>query len=211
VPTRDEILAVLATIPDPEMPISIVDLGIVEDVRIAEDVRIDSPSLLEGGGEGVGGVPSPGPGSVTSSRSTHPPTASVEARGSVAIITLLPTFVGCPALDMIRNTVLAKVGALPGVDHVEVNFVHDPPWSADRITESGRASLRAHGVQVPDRGPLRAPPSIGAIPLTVSAPVPCPFCDSTNTTMESAFGPTRCRAIFYCNDCRNSFENIKRL
>jgi len=209
VPTRDEILAVLDTIPDPEMPISIVDLGIVDDVRV------DSPLPPGEGAEVRASVPTLRPGGVEEMMETPArkpsPQPSPEGRGSTVVITLLPTFVGCPALDMIRDSVRAKVSALPGVEHVEVNFVHDPPWSPDRITESGRASLRAHGVQVPDRGPLRAPSSVASIPLTVSAPVPCPFCDSTNTSMESAFGPTRCRAIFYCNDCRNSFENIKRL
>ena len=104
---RADVLRVLEGIPDPEMPISIVDLGIVNDVRVD---------------------------------------------GDVVMIEILPTFVGCPALEMIANDVIAKVGELPGVSRTDVRFVHDPPWSVDRITDEGRASLAAHGVTVPDSG-----------------------------------------------------------
>jgi ring-1,2-phenylacetyl-CoA epoxidase subunit PaaD len=157
---------VLATIPDPEMPISITDLGLVEDVRVDGDrVSVD----------------------------------------------ILPTFVGCPALDMIRGDIETKVGALPGVDTVEVSFLYDPAWSVDRITEAGRESLRAHGVTVPERGGrLDVPGHGGPTPLGTSA-VRCPFCDSDRTRLESSFGPTRCRMIFYCDACRNTFERLKRL
>jgi ring-1,2-phenylacetyl-CoA epoxidase subunit PaaD len=186
-PTRDDILAILHEIPDPEMPVSIVDLGLVEDVRVHERA-----------GDGA----SPG-----------------EARVD---IDLLPTFIGCPALDMIAGDVRAKVGALPGVGTagVEVRWLFDPPWSVDRITPDGRESLRAHGVTVPEKGhrlPVAGhtmgaggPEGTSRVKLTTSA-VPCPYCGSRSTTLESPFGPTRCRTIYYCEKCRNSFEHLKRL
>ena len=101
------IMDALAQVPDPEMPISIVDLGLVESVDV-EDAHVS--------------------------------------------VVLLPTFVGCPALDMIRNDVVAKVGGVDGVDIVAVDYVYDPPWTVDRITEAGRASLKEHGVTVPASG-----------------------------------------------------------
>lgn len=179
-PTRDDITAALQTIPDPEMPISIVDLGIVESVEVRPGEEVD------GGDE------------------TQPVDVRVE---------ILPTFVGCPALPMIQEQIEEKLGAMDGVGGVDVSFVFDPPWSVDRITEQGRADLREHGVTVPAEGSrLNVPGHMqaGGVELRASA-VTCPFCDSNNVTMDSPFGPTRCRMIYYCNACRNSFEHMKRV
>jgi ring-1,2-phenylacetyl-CoA epoxidase subunit PaaD len=174
--TCDDILDVLRTIPDPEMPISIVDLGLVERV-----------SVCGNGSEGASGAPS----SVT--------------------VDLLPTFIGCPALDMIAGDVRAKLCKLPGVQNVDVNWLFDPPWSVDRITPAGRASLADHGVTVPAGGNrLNLPGHDGTLQLRTSA-IPCPFCGSRSTQLDSPFGPTRCRMIYYCNACRNSFEHMKRI
>lgn len=177
---RDAIMDVLRTVPDPEMPISIVDLGLVENVHVRNG-RCDEASAAR---------------------------ARVE-------VTMLPTFIGCPALDMIAGDVRAKVGALPGVSEVKVNWVFDPPWSVDRITAEGRESLKAHGVTVPVPGSgshLHVPghDSPQTVKLRTSA-VPCPFCGSTSTYLDSPFGPTRCRTIYYCEKCRNSFEHLKRV
>jgi len=161
----------LREVPDPEMPISIVDLGLVKQIAI---------------------------------------TADSEDRVHVAV-ELLPTFTGCPALDMIRDLVTKRLCAMPGVAGASVTFTFDPPWSVDRITDEGRASLRAHGVTVPPRGSgerLSREARPGTTMLSTSA-VPCPFCRSTRTRLDSPFGPTRCRMIFYCDACRNSFEHMK--
>lgn len=177
----DEILAVLRTILDPEMPISIVDLGLVEEV------------LVEPGED-----------------------APEQARVS---ITLLPTFVGCPALSMIERLVREKVAALPGVAGVRVRFVNDPPWTVERISDAGRAALREFGVTTPARGACGGAgldaSSGTSVALTASAAADnasapaCPFCDSDATRQVSRFGPTRCKMIYYCDACKNSFEHLK--
>jgi ring-1,2-phenylacetyl-CoA epoxidase subunit PaaD len=170
---RNEVIEVLRTIPDPEMPISIVDLGIVGEIRIE---RADADSRV-----------------------------AVE-------IDILPTFVGCPALEMIARSITEKVGGLPGIARTDVRFVYDPPWTVDRISPQGRASLEAHGVTVPESGGTLPVPGHhgGAVELRASA-IRCPFCGSDRTTIESMFGPTRCRMIYYCNACRNAFEHMKRV
>jgi ring-1,2-phenylacetyl-CoA epoxidase subunit PaaD len=177
---RESIMDVLRSVPDPEMPISIVDLGLVEGVKIDNGER--------------------------EAASVRP--ARVE-------ITLLPTFIGCPALDMIAGDVRAKVRAMPGIADVIVHWRFDPPWNVDRITAEGRESLKAHGVTVPEPGsserlaiPARDDPQ--TVKLRTSA-VPCPYCGSTSTYLDSPFGPTRCRTIYYCEKCRNSFEHLKRV
>jgi ring-1,2-phenylacetyl-CoA epoxidase subunit PaaD len=138
---------VLASVHDPEIPtVSIVDLGLVHEVRIEPD-RI--------------------------------------------AVELLPTFVACPALEMIRGNV---VDALAGFDRpVEVTFTFAVPWSTDRLTPAGAAGLRRAGIAPP------AEPSA----------VRCPFCNSAQIAMDSAFGPTLCRSLFYCRACRQPFEAFK--
>lgn len=160
----DSINATLADIPDPELPCSIVDLGLVEQVDVDADGNVD--------------------------------------------IVLLPTFTGCPALDMIADNVTKLVGELDGVAGCTVQWVFDPPWSTDRISEQGRASLKAHGVTVPSCGGGGGGGS--EVVLRTSA-VPCPWCGSRETRLDSPFGPTRCRSIHYCDACRNTFEDMKRL
>jgi phenylacetate-CoA oxygenase PaaJ subunit len=192
--SREQVFEVLGTIPDPEMPISIVDLGLVEDVRVV-------PPSLEGGGQGMGGARASRSRTSDSARSTHPPAPSRAGRGNQVEIDLLPTFIGCPALDMIAGDVRAKVGALPGVGEVRVNWLFAPPWSVDRITAGGRESLREHGVTVPPPGGgSRLQVAGHEAPQTVTlrtSAVPCPFCGSRSTYLDSPFGPTRCRTIYF--------------
>jgi ring-1,2-phenylacetyl-CoA epoxidase subunit PaaD len=152
--TEKNIRGVLRTINDPEMPINIIDLGIVEAVRIEDGDK----------------------------------TARVT-------VDLLPTFVGCPALPVIEEEVRKRISALPGVGEVAVRFLFAPPWTVDRISPAGREALRKFGITVP---------------AASEQPV-CPLCGSATVHLESPFGPTRCRMIYYCESCRNSFEHLKRL
>ena len=108
-------------------------------------------------------------------------------------VTLLPTFVGCPAIDLIRADVATALSDLGRPVHVETSFI--VPWTTDRITPAGRAALAAAGI---------APPA-------EPADVQCPYCTSARVVMDSSFGPTPCRSLFYCRDCRQPFEALKRL
>jgi ring-1,2-phenylacetyl-CoA epoxidase subunit PaaD len=116
---------------------------------------------------------------------------------------------------MIAGDVRAKVEKIPGVEHVNVHWLFDPAWSVDRITPAGRESLKEHGVTVPPPGSggtlhIPAHDSPQTVTLRTSV-VPCPFCGSKSTYLDSAFGPTRCRTIYYCESCKNSFEHLKRV
>lgn len=107
-------------------------------------------------------------------------------------VAILPTFVGCPALDVIKATIAERLGQrFDRPVRVEITF--EMPWSSDRISPAGRTALRAAGI---------APPSD---PATMR----CPFCDSTEVVMDSAFGPTQCRSLYYCRGCRQPFEALK--
>jgi ring-1,2-phenylacetyl-CoA epoxidase subunit PaaD len=122
-------------------------------------------------------------------------------------VDLVPTFAGCPALDVIRDDVAAAVEPLAHGRAVEVRFVYAPPWTSDRITDAGRAALLEYGLTPPpDRrtgGPV--PIGLGMVPEHAV----CPFCGSPDTVVESRFGPTLCRSIHFCRACRNPFEAFK--
>lgn len=114
---------------------------------------------------------------------------SVEAEPGAVRVELLPTFIGCPALEVMRSAVQDRLRDF--ADEVEVAISFARPWTTDLITPVGREQLRRSGF---------APPS---------ETVECPFCGSAATALENAFGPTQCRAIYYCRSCRQPFESFK--
>lgn len=117
-------------------------------------------------------------------------------------VELLPTFVGCPALDVIRASVEDRLDRFGR--SLDVRFVHRVPWTSDRITPEGREQLRASGFAPPQ-------PGGGELPVLVqlATPVACPHCDSNRTVLENPFGPAQCRAIYHCTACRQPFEAFK--
>lgn len=119
-------------------------------------------------------------------------------------VELLPTFVGCPAMDLMRHAVEERLrGFAPQVEAV-VSFAE--PWTSERITPEGHRRLRESGFGPP------APPARGAPDdhaLRVLPAAPCPYCGSLDTMVENAFGPTLCRAIYHCASCRQPFEQFK--
>jgi ring-1,2-phenylacetyl-CoA epoxidase subunit PaaD len=121
-------------------------------------------------------------------------------------VELLPTFVGCPALELIRSSVAERLAGMAPVVEVEMTFAE--PWTSDRITAEGRRKLRESGFAPP--GPAaagEARPLVATIGVRPTAA--CPWCGSEDTTLENLFGPTLCRTLFWCNRCRQPFEQFK--
>lgn len=147
IPLESAVWAALHDVHDPEIPtISVVDLGVIGDVRAEEGrIRVD----------------------------------------------LLPTFVGCPAINVLQDAIAQRLREFADEVSVDVSFTE--PWTTERITADGRAALRAAGFAPPSEDPVTQ----------------CPYCGSRNTRMDNAFGPTLCRAIYYCSACRQPFEQFK--
>lgn len=128
--------------------------------------------------------------------------------GDAVEVELMPTFVGCPALEMIKEGVVERLAEVaPGVP-VTVKVTLDEPWTSDRISERGRQTLKQSGFAPPPalRDMPARPSFIQLMPV-----VECPYCESRNTVVENAFGPTLCRAIYYCRNCKQPFEQFKQV
>jgi ring-1,2-phenylacetyl-CoA epoxidase subunit PaaD len=128
----------------------------------------------------------------------------VEVTDDEVTVTVLPTFTGCPAIPIIKSDVTAAVRSVAGVDKVRVETTFSPPWTPERITADGRRKLKDFGLAPPTG---ERPVLIAQIGLPMSAR--CPFCDGSDTHLENAFGPTPCRSLYYCDTCRNPFEQFK--
>ena len=129
----------------------------------------------------------------------------VAVENGTARVDFTPTFLGCPALEVMRDAMAERIrelGAKP-----EINVRSDDSWSTDRITPEGREKLRVSGFAPP------APRRAGAPTLVQlqSNAFRCPYCGSTETRLENIFGPTPCRSLRYCTSCRQPFEQFKTI
>jgi ring-1,2-phenylacetyl-CoA epoxidase subunit PaaD len=157
--TVEAVWAVLETVMDPEIPvISIVDLGLIREVRLD---------------------------------------------GDRVCVSMTPTFLGCPAIEVMQTEIASRVRALGAVD-VEVEMQLYPPWTSDQITDRGRELLKKFGIAPPAR-------HSGLIQIIFSEAADCPHCGSNNTEQKNPFGATLCRALHYCHNCQQPFEQFKAL
>jgi ring-1,2-phenylacetyl-CoA epoxidase subunit PaaD len=129
----------------------------------------------------------------------------VAVEGGRVRVEFTPTFLGCPALEVMRDAMAEKVRELGGEPDVRV--ISDDSWSSDKITPEGREKLRAAGFAPPAPRAATAPTLV----QLQSAVFRCPYCGSKDTKLENIFGPTPCRSVRYCTSCRQPFEQFKTI
>jgi ring-1,2-phenylacetyl-CoA epoxidase subunit PaaD len=129
----------------------------------------------------------------------------VTVEGAHVRIEFTPTFLGCPALEVMRRAMEEKVAELGG--EADVAVIQDDSWSTDRISPAGREKLREAGFAPPT--PRAAGPT--TLVQLQSKAFRCPYCGSTETRLENIFGPTPCRSIRWCESCRQPFEQFKTI
>jgi ring-1,2-phenylacetyl-CoA epoxidase subunit PaaD len=125
----------------------------------------------------------------------------VKASSDGIRVEILPTFVGCPAIEAMRRGIEERLAGM--APRVDVEVTYDVPWTTERMTSQGRRRLRRSGFAPPQ------PAAESATPIPLSPRAACPYCGSRRTVLENAFGPTLCRSIHYCTDCRQPFEQFK--
>lgn len=125
----------------------------------------------------------------------------VSINGDV-VVSLAPTYSGCPATEVIEKSVVAALRA-HGIVNVAIKRVLSPAWTTEWISAAGREKLRAYGIAPPEHG-------AGKRELLQSdRRIACPRCASTNTSLVSEFGSTACKASYKCTDCLEPFEYFK--
>lgn len=161
-PSREELLEILGTVKDPEVPVlSVVELGIVRDA-VASDAGV--------------------------------------------VVTITPTYSGCPAMHEIEMEIRRAL-AVEALGPVEIRTTYSPAWTTDWISAAAREKLEAYGIAPP--GPAD---SVELVPLRRrGAAIRCPYCKSNDVEQKSVFGSTACKSIWYCNACRQPFEEFKAI
>ncbi|GER89462.1 phenylacetate-CoA oxygenase subunit PaaJ [Dictyobacter vulcani] len=126
----------------------------------------------------------------------------IDSEPTALRVTITPTFAGCPALSQIQLTI--RECLLQFTTNVEVLVSMEQSWTSDMLSEEAQEKLRHVGIAPPPkvgRGPL--------LPVLMQKPLTCPYCGSQQTSLENTFGPTPCRAIAYCANCHQPFEQFK--
>ncbi len=127
----------------------------------------------------------------------------VQLEGERVVVTLTPTYSGCPAMQEIEADVRAVLAARGHLD-VEVRTVLSPAWTTDWLSDDGREKLRAYGIAPPGRRPA------GPVLVPLGRPrLICPQCGSADTEELSRFGSTSCQAMWRCRSCREPFSHFR--
>lgn len=130
---------------------------------------------------------------------------NVQIENGQVIVTITPTYSGCPAMYVIEDDIKAALRE-NGIENVVVNQVLSPVWTTDWMTQAGREKLEKYGIAPPVKTTTNKKTLFGEAPI-----VKCPLCKSTNTELKSQFGSTACKALYVCNDCKEPFDYFKCL
>ena len=123
---------------------------------------------------------------------------------SEPVITITPTYSGCPAMDVIRINIRLKM-AEAGFPNAEIKTILSPAWTTDWMSKQGKDKLKAFGIAPPNPKPIVCTPDL----FQQEESIQCPNCNSYNTRMVSQFGSTACKALYQCNDCKEPFDYFK--
>ncbi|MEO0898720.1 MAG: 1,2-phenylacetyl-CoA epoxidase subunit PaaD [Bacteroidota bacterium] len=128
---------------------------------------------------------------------------NIEQSEEGIIVTITPTYTGCPAMDLIGNNI-RKVLNQEGYENVKIKLVLSPAWTTDWLSEEGKKKLQSYGIAPPVGSTTDKRVLLGEFDE-----VTCPYCHSQNTKMISQFGSTACKSLFKCNDCLEPFDYFK--
>ncbi len=119
------------------------------------------------------------------------------------VITITPTYSGCPAMKAIEQDIIALLKE-NGIEKVNVKSVFSPAWTTDWLSEAAKDKLRQYGISPPDKTT-----SDKSVLTGIQKTVKCPQCNSENTELVSQFGSTACKALYKCKDCLEPFDLFK--
>lgn len=127
----------------------------------------------------------------------------VKIEGERTIVTITPTYTGCPAMNTIENDIIDKLKSA-GIEDVEIKTVFSPAWTTDWLGEETKQKLRDYGIAPPGKTE-----ESDFLQSFFKKKVECPFCGSGNTKVTSEFGSTACKSLHFCSECSQPFEHFK--
>ncbi len=133
----------------------------------------------------------------------------VEETDAGVVVTITPTYSGCPAMDAIRDDIVAAF-AEAGRDDVRVDFTLSPAWTTDWMSDAGKRKLEDFGIAPPQPRPKNDLDKLDQ-PVMLTLSLRCPQCGSPDTRELSRFGSTACKSLWVCNACREPFDHFKSI
>lgn len=131
---------------------------------------------------------------------------SVEFEDESFVIRITPTYSGCPAMKTIENEIEKKL-RINGIRNFKIQKDFSETWTTDWMPEEAKKKLKEYGIAPP--GKTSGDEDFLKSLKGSSRVIPCPYCDSTNTELQSEFGSTACKSQYYCHDCQEPFEHFK--
>jgi ring-1,2-phenylacetyl-CoA epoxidase subunit PaaD len=129
----------------------------------------------------------------------------IEYDNDTLIVKITPTYSGCPAMSAIENEIHHKLHE-KGISRFQVRIDFSEAWTTDWMTDEARKKLKDYGIAPPEK--TGDPDDILKNQYHHKI-IPCPYCDSLDTKLQSRFGSTACKAQYYCNECEEPFEYFK--
>ena len=125
----------------------------------------------------------------------------VESIDNKVIITITPTYSGCPAMSVIEADIKAKM-LEKSIPNIAIKTILSPAWTTDWMSIDAKKKLKEYGIAPPNKNHTCTDQLLGE-------PDACPFCNSPNTELKSQFGSTACKSLYVCNDCKEPFDYFK--
>ncbi|MBS1636723.1 MAG: phenylacetate-CoA oxygenase subunit PaaJ [Bacteroidetes bacterium] len=118
-------------------------------------------------------------------------------------VVITPTYTGCPAMSMIESDIKSTLQK-HGISPVSVKLVYSPAWTTDWMSAEAKEKMRKYGIAPPMQSTCNKWSAVGK-PVVIS----CPRCQSKHTHVISHFGSTACKALYFCESCKEPFEYFK--
>ena len=133
---------------------------------------------------------------------------AVRLEGEACVVTITPTYSGCPAMGVISESVSEALRA-HGIGDVRIESRLSPAWTTDWMSAAGKAALKGYGIAPPVQQAIDISGLHAGIRRRAAPDVACPHCGSPHTQLTSEFGSTPCKALYKCLDCREPFDYFK--
>ncbi|MDZ7660653.1 1,2-phenylacetyl-CoA epoxidase subunit PaaD [Fodinibius sp.] len=130
----------------------------------------------------------------------------VSIDGDKVMVRITPTYSGCPAMKAIEQEI-EKTLKVNGIQNFEIKKDFSETWTTDWMSDEAKKKLKDYGIAPP--GKTEKDDDFLKTIKGSSRVIPCPYCDSTDTKLQSEFGSTACKSQYYCHDCDEPFEHFK--